>query len=84
MAEASRQRREIDEFHVVLALLACDSEHVQGVQETVFVRAEALKFDQNEDVGFDEGLAEVEEFLEKGKVREARGWWICSSHSPSP
>jgi hypothetical protein len=71
MTEASRQRREIDEFHVVLTLLARDSEHVQRVQETVFVRAEALKFDQNEDVGLDEGLAEVEEFLEERKVREA-------------
>jgi hypothetical protein len=38
------------------------------------VRAKALKFDQNEDVGFNEGLAEVEEFLEKTKVREAFDW----------
>lgn len=65
MTEASGHWRKVDEFHVILAFFAVDAENVQRIQETVFVRLKALQLDQNEDVSFDEGFAEVEEFLEK-------------------
>lgn len=65
MTEARRQRRKVDQLHIVLPLLTRNSKDVQGVQETVFVGLQTLQLDQHQDVSFNERLAEFKEFLER-------------------
>jgi len=67
MTKASRERRIMIQFHVVLTLLNIHSELIQCIEKVAFVRFGVLESHQDDDVRLDQRLTKLHEFLGKQK-----------------